>query len=440
LQEHRNLTAIYKKGAYRIMCLGESTTAIGGNDSYPSQLEEILNQRHIGITFSVINKGVVAINSITILSQLEDNLDRYRPDLVTAMMGDNDRYVKYYEDIPETNTFLFNSFRTYRLARLLWMHIINKIKKKGQLEYSLLGLKECYAQQLNPRQIEASLKKTAESQPKSDKAYFELGRFYSQQRNFSKAEEALNKAIELNSGNELAYLELSGVYLVQGKFSSCGEILKKVIEINPKNDSAYLQLGKNYIFMKKYNQCEEPLKKATVLNPKNHMAYFELGKLYMYKGDLIEAEKMFKKTIELNPETEACHNLILLYEMKGESKAAQKYSAILNKLKPEQCNPITASNYLKLKGILDKRGIKLVCIQYPMRSIEPLKRIFQGQDGVIFVDNERIFKDAVKKEGYRQYFTDMFGGDFGHCTPKGNRLLAENIANAILKRCFNNKK
>jgi len=30
----------------------------------------------------------------------------------------------------------------------------------------------------------------------------------------------------------------------------------------------------------------------------------------------------------------------------------------------------------------------------------------------------------------------MFGGDFGHCTHKGNRLLAENIANVIFKEVF----
>ena len=31
---------------------------------------------------------------------------------------------------------------------------------------------------------------------------------------------------------------------------------------------------------------------------------------------------------------------------------------------------------------------------------------------------------------------DMFGGDFGHCTVKGNRLLAENVARVILKEIF----
>jgi len=31
---------------------------------------------------------------------------------------------------------------------------------------------------------------------------------------------------------------------------------------------------------------------------------------------------------------------------------------------------------------------------------------------------------------------DMFGGDFGHCTQKGNKLLAGNIADVILKEVF----
>ncbi|MCX5702464.1 MAG: hypothetical protein NTW64_05805, partial [Candidatus Omnitrophica bacterium] len=45
LQEYRNNLSIRQKGAYRIICLGESTT----QNQYPPFLEEILNQRNIGI-------------------------------------------------------------------------------------------------------------------------------------------------------------------------------------------------------------------------------------------------------------------------------------------------------------------------------------------------------------------------------------------------------
>ncbi|MCB4790497.1 MAG: hypothetical protein LHV68_01280 [Elusimicrobia bacterium] len=43
LQEYGNRKALNNKGTYRILCLGESTTA----GQYPQYLEEELNNRHI---------------------------------------------------------------------------------------------------------------------------------------------------------------------------------------------------------------------------------------------------------------------------------------------------------------------------------------------------------------------------------------------------------
>ncbi len=120
----------------------------------------------------------------------------------------------------------------------------------------------------------------------------------------------------------------------------------------------------------------------------------------------------------------------------GKNELSREYTDKLNNLRRGYYNPVTINNYRKLKQILDKRKIKLVYAQYPMRSIQPLRKIFKDDENIIFVDNEKIFKDAVRKDGYDEYFRDMFGGDFGHCTQKGNRLLAGNIANAILKEIF----
>ncbi|MDD2680268.1 MAG: hypothetical protein PHO03_05690 [Candidatus Omnitrophica bacterium] len=52
MQEYRNKQTIKQKGAYRIICLGESTT----QDQYPQFLEQALNQRNIGVRFSVIDR------------------------------------------------------------------------------------------------------------------------------------------------------------------------------------------------------------------------------------------------------------------------------------------------------------------------------------------------------------------------------------------------
>ena len=75
-QEHINKISIEKNGEYRILCLGESTTALGGNFSYPRQLENILNSAQKNIRFSVINKGIPSTTTTQIVMNLDKNLDQ----------------------------------------------------------------------------------------------------------------------------------------------------------------------------------------------------------------------------------------------------------------------------------------------------------------------------------------------------------------------------
>ncbi len=79
-------------------------------------------------------------------------------------------------------------------------------------------------------------------------------------------------------------------------------------------------------------------------------------------------------------------------------------------------------------------------MQYPRRPLKPLTQIFDSNKGIIFVDNERVFKDAINKGAYEDYFYDRFAGDFGHCTTEGNRLLANNIAEALIREYFSKQK
>jgi tetratricopeptide (TPR) repeat protein len=159
---------------------------------------------------------------------------------------------------------------------------------------------------------------------------------------------------------------------------------------------------------------------------------------YQDQGKFSQAEEAYKKAIEVKKLQRDWAALSVLYHEIGKPELAKECAKKAEALRSKHYNLIIVNNYLKLKSILDKRGIKLACVQYPMRSIEPLKKIFQGNEqGIVFVDNEMIFKDVVEKTSYSDYFSDAFGGDFGHCTNKGNKLLAENIANAILKEAFN---
>jgi len=260
---------------------------------------------------------------------------------------------------------------------------------------------------------------------------------YTKKDNLIQQETSLKKALELNPRNDEAYTRLGWLYLKQGKLSEAEQLFKKAIELNPQNDEACMGLGWVYIEQGKDTEAEEALKNALELNSHNDRAYTRLGWLYIRQGKDTEAEQVFKKAIELNPQTDwAYGSLAVLYGEMGNNILRKEYEDKAKQIRKRFYNPITINHYRTCKQILNKRQIGWICAQYPMRSIEPLKKIFKGEEGIIFVDNEETFKNAVLKDGYTEYFNDFFGGDFGHCTEKGNKLLAENIANAILKEVF----
>jgi tetratricopeptide (TPR) repeat protein len=176
------------------------------------------------------------------------------------------------------------------------------------------------------------------------------------------------------------------------------------------------------------------LEKAVEINPGNERACDMLGRCYKEEGKLDAARALFERVIELNPRDSSAYGLLgHCYRELGQRKKSEECFRTASALRSEYYNPVTRRNYERLREIVSRRGITLVCAQYPLRNVEPLKQMFADTRGIIFVDNEAVFRDALKNGRYEDYFTDTFAGDFGHCTPRGNRLLAENLATAVLR-------
>ncbi len=82
---------------FRIFCLGESTTAGFPFDCqvpFPAQLRYLLTQAYPQYQFEVINAGISAINSFTVIDLLSEIL-AHEPDLVLIYMGHNEFYGAY---------------------------------------------------------------------------------------------------------------------------------------------------------------------------------------------------------------------------------------------------------------------------------------------------------------------------------------------------------
>lgn len=470
LKENRNRIALRKGGEYQILFLGESTTAEGGWDSYPRKVGRILEKRVPGIKFSVINKGTPGVDTAYLLSRLEDNLRLYKPNMVVTMMGINDQAA----DVAHGGRLLrgiryIKRLRLYKLLKVFWTKVrerdilkdiylvraryyrekddhmmaerlFNKAIKIKPKEYdTYIEFARYYLEQENYLKAQEFFDKAIKADPQAHVPYLEYGRYWMERQEYSKSEEMFRKALDLSDNDYRAFIELGQCFNDAKKFTDAEEMFKKAIASNPQAYDAYLEYGKYYQQRQAYAEAEVLLKELPKIDPDNEVGYRELGWCYAGQGRLSLAEEMFKKAIEIAPKTDIVYTeLARFYEKEGRHKEAQEIiNKVVEKVRgTDDFSETTKHNYRKLADIVLSKGIRLVCVQYPRRRLEPLRKIFKSTDKIKFVDNEKTFNNAVREGAYDDYFVDRFAGDFGHFTAQGSDLLAGNVSEAIIKEYF----
>lgn len=89
--------AVKSPKTFRVFCLGESTTAGFPFDCqvpFPRQLQYLLSSADTERTYEVVNTGISAMSSTTVLDLLPEILDA-RPDLLIVYLGHNEFYGAY---------------------------------------------------------------------------------------------------------------------------------------------------------------------------------------------------------------------------------------------------------------------------------------------------------------------------------------------------------
>ncbi|MBR9679064.1 MAG: hypothetical protein GON13_02245 [Nanoarchaeota archaeon] len=119
------------KNVYTILCLGESTTSHLPGNSWPSELYKILKEKNI-TEFRIINAGKVSVTTGMIISELDENIEKYNPDMVISMMGINDKLLSQIN--PERNLNLiyddkkkfYEQLKTIKLIQYIIQALQNK--------------------------------------------------------------------------------------------------------------------------------------------------------------------------------------------------------------------------------------------------------------------------------------------------------------------------
>jgi len=439
-----------QENSYRILTIGESTTAetsFVGNQTWPSQLERMLQEKYPDKNIKVFNRAMIGTNSNVLLGKIQKEIEEVKPDLIISMMGINDLSLisltpsEFIADQSGFEQSFFDKFKTTKLIKLAIIKI-----KKTNLEHTDI--------ELNNDIEDLIFKGNAE-------------RF---NKNYELSEKYFKKAIEISTYDTSPFIGLAWLYFDTQRYLEAKEILKKAIVFNPDDSNPYVALGNIYRGEGKYDAAQKMFQKAIELDPNNYLAFIGYGIWNADKKNYVESEKLFLKSIELNPQqADAYNELANIYRAEKEySKAREYYSKVLgintenNQAKIELkalerlelgeniqnnqpinvndfYNPVTVNNYEKLLQIANENNINVLMVEYPVRNPVALQTILaeikNKQDLKIkaeVVDNSVVFRKALENNKYEDIFIDRFGGEFGHATDKGNNILATNIFETII--------
>nr|BDT28954.1 GDSL-type esterase/lipase family protein [Bacteriovorax sp. HI3] len=370
--EQSKKSANTSAGTFNILCLGESTTGLGGESSYPKILEKKLAIKSNSNLFKVINAGMPSKDTNDILEQADSLIDKNNPSLGILMVGINDywnlpdREMKWWERSLEWMS------EYSRIAKIIRLTIINlKTESPAPISQDVFistcnqGPKYSTPEYQSQRKLESLVEKKITNYD----IYLNLAEIYRKKNQIQKGIEILNLGVaRLNT---------------QGYCPDSYKLQEKVIEYYEKD-------LKNS--QKALEQIEEYLNQRMI-------SYFRF--------ELVNIRKEIRNKLGMPP---------------AEAKVLTYWE-----------NMTFKRNLQYLVRKFQARGIPVIVMQYPLMPVAPLKRILLNDSGVIFVENINNFEEVLHKKTYNEVFTDNFAHVFGHMTSLGAQTMAENLVPVILK-------
>lgn len=406
------------RGRFCILCLGESTTAprLEATDwdfSWPAQLEKILVRRYPGLRISVVNKGVSGTNSAVLTARLPSYLDRYRPQAVVAMMGINDDkwygVVKKRADAYGRIYDWFYGLRTIKLIRWLW--------HEGLPSFSKMRVHGPGNRPVDP-ELASCQRMLRHSFP----------------RNFKKLEVVCSAAAARNPADARAFVALAEIYDEWGKWGLEKVATEKALALDSGDPWMLIRSAWDNFSEGKYGESERRLREAAALETVegggagSDLRERELATIYMMER-YVSAARHGGRVWD-SGELRGAFSRLLAADPDYQPRSLEIVSAPA--LAASWSSP-TAQNYREMQRLLKGRGIPFFVMQYPLRDVSQLRAFFPEGSDVAFIDNKKAFQAALARGSYDAIFRDHFAGDFGHCTPAGNRLIALNVAAALKK-------
>ncbi|MDD5629010.1 MAG: hypothetical protein PHU21_08095 [Elusimicrobia bacterium] len=391
-------------GTVRILCVGDSLTAGG----YPSYLEEELNRRSRKPRFAVIDRAQAGVAINFLAERLASDLETYAPHIVILMAG-----IEFPSIQRGLDQRWWYGLRLGRFAATL----SEQLREKKRIQDAARG---------------AAVHAPGEEPDRGRDA--EHGDLLFAQGRFGEAATCYGRALAAGGGGSLRTLWKAAALLARRKDDAARAVLAEGLARYPQDRRLLKSASWQALRRGDPAAAERLLKQAVAIPAPDWESLAMLSYLYLSHDQPAGAAELrtLMSRLAVTDERMLRGYAILSYSA-GDEAQARLYLAKADDIFLHPEDPWIRENYQSMAQAVLSRKIMLFCMQYPMRTLPHLKGLVAGLEGIEFIDNEALFKRALKKGSYADYFRDQYGGDFGHLTPQGNALLAGHVAERILQ-------
>lgn len=468
---------IISQNSFKILCLGDSFTFGVGADSvsqsYPAQLEKLLNENYKDKHFEVVNLGVPGFNSSQVFNDLKKNIRRYNPDLLIVLTGINneshlldtnyslalDNRKVFFQKI----RFFLNRLRFYKLLRACVVNLKSKIStckstkeilKKQDLTYGGRDLRKIVEMHIKNLTIDtqrykeaiAEFKQRIKLNPDDSSPHYQLGWLYKMSGMDKLAIEEFERSLQINPDDFWARYQLGWLYLKQGQIKLAREQFGMIVDIDhyscagektrvdTEHNSylSYIESGLLYKEKGRYEEAIREFKNSIKIHPYHFWEHLrphnELAQIYKTLGRYREAERELEAIIHINPGHLMAHlELERIYRVQSKNQSINNEEL---KMEREMRN-LLKFDLSKIIEVAVTNNIKLILLTYPHINnyIRTTIREVASFYSVPVVDNFSLFAERIKngESGIR------FFPPYGHCNAKGYRIMAEEIYKILVK-------
>ncbi len=456
-----------------ILAIGDSVTfGIGAprDLSYPMQLQKMLNRSHPRPGFTVINRGRPGQNSSQLLPRLEGQLRKYKPDIVTILIGaqNQSNYYGYQDYLKKSGNhkpgFLLDLYdaldriRVYKFFRLLLRDTTHMSRLGGGNGATATEI-ATEEKQNNKRGAPEGEIEDIEKMSTGKLASLQNPdlHLYENEKPDGKREPLYypNKPYHEHTPECIEATE----FKLKGESGKALEIIlnvvgKKVIETECYNIAATI-----YRESKQYDKAVEWYKKGIERDPGEFRNYEGIGWTFHQQDRMTEAHAWFLKGFEhARYETlyAQCYDGItetfrILRDFNGGVKFYEKeikreplvddfihrlagdyLYMFKNKRHRKAVNSWIRSDVEQIIDLCEKYNAKVILQNYPAQpTIEPIYREIARYRNVPYVDHQSTFTPYIDKDENRD--PNFFVPD-GHPNEKGYRLMAQNILKVLQKK------